>query len=162
MTELEGVRRPPAGAGRALADAERRIAGIYALQGDRERALAARRVAAEAYAANALPGEAAAERLIALTSSVAAKPRAFWGAYGASKAALETLIQAYAEENRATGRIKAAIVDPGATRTKMRSQAYPGEDPQSVKEPEVVAAQIVELLSGAFESGTRVAVNQSR
>ena len=54
-------RRAP---GRALADAERRIAGIYALQGDRARALAARRVAAEAYAANGLPGEAAAERLV--------------------------------------------------------------------------------------------------
>ncbi|HEX8102740.1 MAG TPA: AAA family ATPase [Solirubrobacteraceae bacterium] len=53
------------GAGRALADAQRRIAGIYALQGDRERALAARRVAADAYAANGLPGEAAAERLVA-------------------------------------------------------------------------------------------------
>jgi AAA ATPase-like protein len=53
------------GAGRALADAERRIAGIYALQGDRASALAARRVAAEAYSANGLPGEAAAERLVA-------------------------------------------------------------------------------------------------
>lgn len=52
------------GAGRALADAERRIAGIYALQGDRALALAARRVAAEAYAANGLPGEAATERLV--------------------------------------------------------------------------------------------------
>ena len=52
------------GAGRALADAERRLAAIYALQGDRRRALAARRVAAEAYAANGLPGEAAAERIV--------------------------------------------------------------------------------------------------
>jgi DNA-binding CsgD family transcriptional regulator/tetratricopeptide (TPR) repeat protein len=62
--EVVAARRSD-GAGRALADAERRIAGIYALQGDRERALAARRVAAEAYAANGLPGEAAADRLIA-------------------------------------------------------------------------------------------------
>ena len=53
------------GAGRALADAERRLAAIYELQGDRERALVARRVAADAYAANGLPGEAAAERLVA-------------------------------------------------------------------------------------------------
>jgi DNA-binding CsgD family transcriptional regulator/tetratricopeptide (TPR) repeat protein len=56
--------RRAAGSGRALADAERRIAAIYALQGDRARALAARRVAAEAYAANGFPGEAAAERLV--------------------------------------------------------------------------------------------------
>ena len=56
--------RRAAGAGRALADAERRMASIYELQGDRARALAARRVAAEAFAANELPGEAAAERLV--------------------------------------------------------------------------------------------------
>jgi len=62
--EVVAARRAE-GVGRALADAERRIAGIYALQGDRERALSARRVAAEAFAANGLPGEAAAERLVA-------------------------------------------------------------------------------------------------
>ncbi len=62
--EVVAARRAE-GAGRALADAERRIAGIYALQGDRPHALAARRVAAEAFAANGLPGEAAAERLVA-------------------------------------------------------------------------------------------------
>ena len=56
--------RRGSGAGRALADAERRMASIYELQGDRARALAARRVAAEAFAANELPGEAAAERLV--------------------------------------------------------------------------------------------------
>jgi len=62
--EVVAARRAE-GAGRALADAERRIAGIYELQGDRRRALAARRIAAEAFAANGLPGEAAAERLVA-------------------------------------------------------------------------------------------------
>jgi DNA-binding CsgD family transcriptional regulator len=62
--EVVAARRAE-GAGRALADAERRIAGIYALQGDRERALAARHVAAEAFAAHGLPAEAAAERLVA-------------------------------------------------------------------------------------------------
>ena len=61
--EVVAARRA-AGAGSALADAERRIAGIYALNGDRERALAARRVAAEAYAADGMPGEAAADRLV--------------------------------------------------------------------------------------------------
>ena len=61
--EVVAARRADGG-GRALADAERRMASIYELQGDRERALAARRVAAEAFAANGLPGEAAAERLV--------------------------------------------------------------------------------------------------
>ena len=101
-------------------------------------------------------------RLIALTSSVAARPRAFWGGYGASKAALEALVTSYSEENRATGRIKTAIVDPGATRTSMRARAYPGEDPQSVKDPTVVADFIVGLLVDGFDTGLRAAVNQNR
>lgn len=62
--EVVAARRSE-GAGRALADAERSLAAIYELKGDRERALSARRVAADAFAANGLPGEAAAERLIA-------------------------------------------------------------------------------------------------
>jgi ATP/maltotriose-dependent transcriptional regulator MalT len=62
--EVVAARRSE-GAGRALADAERRLATIYELKGDRDRALAARLVAAEGFSANGLPGEAAAERLIA-------------------------------------------------------------------------------------------------
>jgi DNA-binding CsgD family transcriptional regulator len=62
--EVVAARRSE-GPGRALPDAERSLAAIYELQGDRERALTARRVAADAFAANGLPGEAAAERLIA-------------------------------------------------------------------------------------------------
>lgn len=62
--EVVAARRSE-GPGRALADAERCLAAIYELQGDRERALTARRVAADAFAANGFPGEAAAERLIA-------------------------------------------------------------------------------------------------
>jgi NAD(P)-dependent dehydrogenase (short-subunit alcohol dehydrogenase family) len=99
-------------------------------------------------------------RVIGLTSSVATEPRAFWGGYGASKAAFENLLLSYAEENRAIGRIDVAIVDPGATRTKMRANAYPGEDPQSLKSPEVVAEAILALLSGSFDSPHRTRVNQ--
>ena len=77
--------------------------------------------------------------VVALTSSVGAEPRAFWGAYGSSKAALETLVRAYADETDYTGRIKVHIVDPGATRTRMRALAFPGEEPENVKPPEVVA-----------------------
>lgn len=100
-------------------------------------------------------------RVIGLTSSVGQRPRAFWGAYGASKAALETLLMAYADENAASGTIRVAIVDPGATRTAMRAKAYPGENPETVKEPAVVAAQILTLLTEGFETGTRTVVNQS-
>ena len=69
-------------------------------------------------------------RVIGLTSSVGRTPRAYWGAYGASKAAFETLVLAYGEEVEAVSKIRVAIVDPGATRTKMRERAYPGEDPR--------------------------------
>ena len=92
-------------------------------------------------------------RVIALTSRVGREPRAYWGAYGASKAALETLLIAYAEETRAVSKIRVAIVDPGATRTAMRARAYPGEDPATVKSPEVVAERIAALAGEAFVTG---------
>lgn len=94
-------------------------------------------------------------RVIGLTSSVAASPRAFWGGYGASKAAFETLLGAYSEENRNLGRITVAIVDPGATRTVMRARAYPGEDPATLKSPEVVGKRLAELAADGFEVGHR-------
>ncbi len=99
-----------------------------------------------------------AGRLIALTSSVGASPRAFWGAYGASKAALEALVTSYGEEVKNLSPVRVAIVDPGKTRTKMRAAAYPGEDPATVKEPSVVADTIVGLLQSEFETGSRLVV----
>lgn len=87
--------------------------------------------------------------VIALTSSVGMEPRAFWGAYGSSKAALETLLAAYADETEYSGRVRVHIVDPGATRTRMRALAFPGEEPETVKAPEVVARNILERLTGA-------------
>ena len=100
-----------------------------------------------------------APKVIGITSSVGAKPRAYWGAYGASKAAFETLLSAYAEENETVGPIAVAILDPGATRTKMRERAFPGEDPQSIKPPEAVAARIVELARCGWNSPLRERVN---
>jgi NAD(P)-dependent dehydrogenase (short-subunit alcohol dehydrogenase family) len=99
-------------------------------------------------------------KLFGLTSSVGRKARAYWGAYGASKAAFETLIEAYGEESRSTGRVRVAIIDPGATRTRMRADAYPGEDPATLKEPAVVAQAIVDLVQTGFETGHRLRVNQ--
>ncbi|MEH6756363.1 MAG: SDR family NAD(P)-dependent oxidoreductase [Parasphingorhabdus sp.] len=94
-------------------------------------------------------------RLLAITSSVGRSPRPFWGAYGASKAALETLVISYGEEMRNLGKLRTAIINPGRTRTDMRAKAYPGEDPQSVKSPEVVANRMVEILASDFETGER-------
>ncbi len=95
-------------------------------------------------------------RVIGLTSSVGATPRAFWGAYGATKAAFENLLLSYGQEVGRISETRVAILDPGATRTAMRARAYPGEYPQSVKPPEAVAAQIVALISDDFDNLARI------
>lgn len=107
---------------------------------------------------DALLRKSDAGRLVALTSSVGAAPRAFWGAYGASKAALETLVASYGEEVKNLSAVRTAIVDPGRTRTQMRAKAYPGEDPATVKDPSVVADAIVAMLANQFETGHRLVV----
>src|SRR3954469_9922322 len=96
--------------------------------------------------------------VVALTSSVGREPRAFWGAYGSSKAALETLLGAYADETAFTNRIRVHIIDPGATRTRMRALAFPGEEPESVKAPEVVAKAILNRITTEAETGERMRV----
>lgn len=104
---------------------------------------------------------AGAGRVIGLTSSVGGAPRAYWGAYGSSKAAFDTLLACYAQEVEKVSGVRVAIVDPGATRTQMRARAYPGEDPATVKPPEKVAGEIVRLLAGDFATGTRVRVEDA-
>jgi NAD(P)-dependent dehydrogenase (short-subunit alcohol dehydrogenase family) len=94
-------------------------------------------------------------RVVALTSTVAANPRAYWGAYGASKAALEVLVSAYGQEVARVSKIRTHILNPGATRTAMRARAYPGEDPATVKEPAVVGEAILELVTGDHPDGYR-------
>ncbi|WP_380779366.1 SDR family NAD(P)-dependent oxidoreductase [Sphingomonas sp. R86520] len=102
---------------------------------------------------DAMLKKAKSARVIGVTSSVGRKPRAYWGLYGASKAAFETLLGAYGDEMAEISAIRTAIVDPGATRTRMRARAYPGEDPNAVKEPSVVADRIVALAIEGFEAG---------
>lgn len=91
-------------------------------------------------------------RVIGLTSSVGSQPRAFWGAYGATKAAFDNLLLSHGQEIGRISETRVAIVDPGATRTAMRERAYPGEDPQTVKPPEVVGDRIVALLVEDFDN----------
>jgi len=101
-------------------------------------------------------------RIIGLTSNVAQAPRAFWGAYAATKAAFEVLLDCYAQETRNISKVRVAIVNPGATRTAMRAKAYPGEDPATVKPPEAVAERLLSLLGEQFASGHRESVNHTR
>ena len=124
------------------------------------KALTTNVLATQALIANfdSLLRKSADARVIGMTSTVAEKPRAFWGAYAATKAASDTLLECYAEETRNTSKVRVAVVNPGATRTAMRARAYPGEAPASVKPPETVARRLVALLGEPFESGHRETV----
>jgi NAD(P)-dependent dehydrogenase (short-subunit alcohol dehydrogenase family) len=97
-------------------------------------------------------------RVFGITASAGATPRPYWGAYGASKAALDTLLLAYAQEVANISAIRVAIVDPGATATKMRMKAFPGEDQASLKPPSAVADTIMGLVTDGFETGVRIRV----
>ncbi|MGH6737003.1 MAG: SDR family NAD(P)-dependent oxidoreductase [Methyloceanibacter sp.] len=86
-----------------------------------------------------------AGRVIFVTSSRGAREGpAYWAPYSVSKAALETLAMTYANET-ADSAIKVNLVNPGATATSMRAEAYPGEDQTKLKTPEQVAEVIVRL-----------------
>jgi NAD(P)-dependent dehydrogenase (short-subunit alcohol dehydrogenase family) len=99
-----------------------------------------------------------AGRVIALTSSVARSPRAYWGAYGASKAALEALVCSYADEVANISTIRCVVVDPGRTRTRMRASAFPGEDAATLPVPGAKAAQIAELAATLDAPFSRVSL----
>lgn len=83
-------------------------------------------------------------RAIFVTSSVASRPRAFWGAYAATKAAMEALVRCWADEIEHTT-LRAILLDPGAMRTRMRAEAFPGEDPQTLPDPSEIGPLILEL-----------------
>jgi NAD(P)-dependent dehydrogenase (short-subunit alcohol dehydrogenase family) len=91
-----------------------------------------------------------AGRVLFVSSSVARKPRPFWGGYAASKAALECLALTYAAECADTN-IRVNLLNPGATRTGMRARAMPGEDPATLPAPEDMAPLIVEMLSPEWQ-----------
>lgn len=85
-------------------------------------------------------------RAIFVTTGATKAPRAYWSAYGASKIALEYMVQTWAAEVGKTA-LRVNLVNPGATRTAMRATAFPGEDPQTVKPPEALGDLFVDLGS---------------
>ena len=85
-----------------------------------------------------------AGRAIFVTSGAAAHATAYWGAYAISKAALEMMVQTYAAEIGKTP-VRANLIDPGAVRTAMRAQAYPGENPDDLTPPESISEAFVTL-----------------
>ena len=97
-------------------------------------------------------------RVIFVTSSVARTARAYWAPYSVSKAALEALVKTYANET-ADSQIKVNLIDPGATATAMRAEAYPGEDQKTLRTPEEVAESFVRLaMPDWLETGQIVEV----
>jgi NAD(P)-dependent dehydrogenase (short-subunit alcohol dehydrogenase family) len=94
-----------------------------------------------------------AGRIVFVSSSAAHNCRAYWGPYSVSKAALDVLARTYAAETVST-RVRVNLFNPGPTRTRMRAQAMPGEDPMTLVTPEQVAEKLVELcLPGFSETG---------
>jgi NAD(P)-dependent dehydrogenase (short-subunit alcohol dehydrogenase family) len=90
-----------------------------------------------------------AGRAVFVTSGLAQKCWPYWGPYATSKAALEAMVRTSAGE-MATTAVRANCFSPGATRTKMRATAMPGEDPLTLPTPEEVGAQVVELCLPTF------------
>lgn len=87
--------------------------------------------------------------IVITSSSVGRRGRAYWGAYAASKFALEGMMQTLADELDGVSRIRVNSVNPGRCRTRMRAQAYPAENAASLPEPASLAPAFVHLLSEA-------------
>ena len=88
--------------------------------------------------------------VIHVSSSVGSQGRAYWGAYSASKFALEGVNQILADETETAGKIRVYSVNPGGTRTTMRREAYPLEDPMTLPTPEQHMSLFVFLLAGSL------------
>ena len=94
-----------------------------------------------------------AGRAVFVTSSVARTPRAFWGGYAATKAGMESLVLCWADEVENTA-LRVNLFDPGRTATRMRAQAFPGEDPNTLPTPATVATDLIALcLPGVKQHG---------
>jgi len=101
-------------------------------------------------------------RALILSSSLAHKCKPFWGPYSASKAAVESLARTWAAESERLP-LRIISVDPGGTRTAMRAQAYPGEDPDTLPHPSEVAREIANLTGADMnETGKLYIVREKR
>jgi len=90
-----------------------------------------------------------AGRAILISSGAAHSASAFWAPYAASKAAIETLARSWAEETKSLP-LRINSVDPRGTRTAMRAQAFPGENPETLPHPSVIAENILALADPAL------------
>ncbi len=103
--------------------------------------------------------QSASASVIFVSSSVGRHGRAYWGAYAASKAACENLMQTLADEVENNTNIRVNSLDPGATRTAMRRIAFPGEDPNTLPKPAAIAPAFLYLLGADSEGVTGQQLN---
>ena len=92
-----------------------------------------------------------AGRAVFITSTAGQISRPYWGIYAVSKAALEMLVKTYAHEVKKT-KINVNLFNPRGTRTGMRAEAFPGEDPMSLKTPDDVAGQIIKMTLPSYSA----------
>jgi NAD(P)-dependent dehydrogenase (short-subunit alcohol dehydrogenase family) len=90
-----------------------------------------------------------------VTSGVSWKATAYWGLYATSKAGLNTLVRTYANETESTS-VRVNLLSPGATRTRMRAAAMPGEDPETLPAPEEIAEALLPMVSAACRESGKV------
>ena len=100
-------------------------------------------------AMDALLRRSAAGRVVFVTSGAAYNTRPYRGVYSTSKAALEAIARTYAAETERTA-VRVNLINPGPTRTRMRTQVMPGEDPMTLPPPEAVAEKIIALCRPEF------------
>ncbi|MCF1742093.1 SDR family NAD(P)-dependent oxidoreductase [Paradevosia shaoguanensis] len=99
--------------------------------------------------------QSVAGRAVFVSSGAATNPRAYWGSYAASKAALNALVKVYAEEMGNTP-VKANVFYPGQVRTAMRAKAMPGEDPDTLPSPKTIAPALVDMVSPNYSENGKL------
>ena len=100
--------------------------------------------------------QSAAGRAVFVSSSSARSARPFWAPYAASKAALEARVKSYAAETAGASNVRTNVFYPGAVRTAMRAQAIPGEDPDTLPRPVVLAPRLIDMLEPAFDENRKL------
>ncbi|MBN8535044.1 MAG: SDR family NAD(P)-dependent oxidoreductase [Rhizobiales bacterium] len=97
-----------------------------------------------------------AGRAIFISSAAGSNANAYWGCYGASKAALDLMCRDWAEEVRNITNIKVMLVNPGRTRTRMRAEAAPGEDPMTLPTPDEITPHLVAMASPDWQETGKI------
>lgn len=97
-----------------------------------------------------------AGRAIFISSAAGSNIHAYWGLYGATKAALNVMVADWAEEIRNITRVRVMLVNPGRTRTNMRAEAAPGEDPMTLPTPDEIQPFLIRMASADWDETGKI------